>query len=65
MRALDRYRAEFPHGSLAAEEAVLRVRALMLVGDVGRATSLAERFSERYPESPYAKRMHDLVRGAP
>jgi hypothetical protein len=65
LRALDRYHAQFPHGSLAAEETVLRVRALLRLGEVDQATTLANAFSARYPESPYARRMQALIHGDP
>jgi hypothetical protein len=65
LRALDRYHAQFPRGSLAAEETVLRVRALLRLGEAEQAATLADAFSARYPDSPYARRMQALVHGQP
>jgi len=62
LRALERYRARFAHGELAAEEALLRVEALMATGDVKGATALAAELSERYRDTPYGKRIEALVR---
>jgi len=62
LRELDRYHARFPGGALAAEETVLRVEALLARGDDRTARVLADAFSTAHPESPYARRVQDLVR---
>ena len=62
LRWLDQYSTEFPGGALASDATVLRVQALLAKGDRGGAKALADRYAKDHPESPYAKRIEDLVR---
>jgi hypothetical protein len=61
LRALDRYRAQFPGGALSSEETVLRVQATLAQGDKSNAAALAKEFRATHPDSPYGKRVGDLV----
>jgi len=64
LSALDDYHARFPQGALGAEETVIRVQALLALGDRARATSIARQFSAAHPDSLYAQRVERLVSGA-
>jgi outer membrane protein assembly factor BamD (BamD/ComL family) len=59
---LDRYRAQFPGGSLSSEAAVLRAQALLASGDRAGAQAVADSFSAAHPDSPYASRLKEIVR---
>lgn len=61
IRALDRYRAQFPGGALGSEEAVLRVQAMVARGDKSNARELADTFRATHPDSPYGRGVQDLV----
>jgi hypothetical protein len=61
LRALDHYRAQFPGGALSSEETVLRVQATLAQGDKSNAAALAKEFRATHPDSPYGKRVGDLV----
>ncbi|HTA90028.1 MAG TPA: hypothetical protein VK745_10645 [Polyangiaceae bacterium] len=63
LRLLDRYQAQFPHGSLASEATVLRAQALLANGDRARAQALVDSYCSAHPDSPYAKRLNELVHG--
>jgi TolA-binding protein len=63
LRKLDEYRAQFPGGVLSSDATVLRVQALLAKGDLAGARTLADAYSSAHPDSPYAKRIEDLVRG--
>ena len=63
LRALDRYRARFPDGALQSEEKMLRVKATLARGDKNRAAALADELRQTDPDSPYARRVGDLVSG--
>jgi hypothetical protein len=63
LRRLDEYRAQFPGGVLSSDATVLRVEALLAKGDLAGARTLADAYSAAHPDSPYAKRIEDLVRG--
>jgi TolA-binding protein len=63
LRRLDEYRAQFPAGVLSSDATVLRVEALLAKGDLAGARRLADAYSTAHPDSPYAKRIEDLVRG--
>ena len=63
LRLLDRYQAQFPHGSLASEATVLRVQALLANGDRARAQALVNGYCSAHPDGPYAKRLNELVHG--
>lgn len=64
LRLLDRYRASFPAGTLASEETVLRLQALLATGERTRAQALADAYSTAHPDSPYSRRLEDLVHNA-
>jgi outer membrane protein assembly factor BamD (BamD/ComL family) len=61
LRELDRYRALFPNGTLASEQTVLRVQALLARGDVPAAQRLAQPYMAAHPNSPYARRIQELM----
>lgn len=63
LRLLNRYRLKFPAGALSSEATVLRVQALLMRGDRTGAQALADAFSAAHPESPYGRRLEDLIRG--
>jgi len=63
LAALDGYHARFPQGALGAEETVVRVQALLALGDRARATAIAHQFSAAHPDSLYAQRVERLVSG--
>jgi hypothetical protein len=60
---LDRYRAQFPEGRLASEAVVLRVQALVALGDRAGAQALADAYSAANPGTPYARRLREIVQG--
>jgi len=62
LRLLDRYGAEFPAGALGSEATVLRVRALLMNGNRGAAQTLANSYALAHPDSPYARRIQDILR---
>jgi TolA-binding protein len=53
--------ARFPHGSLLQEATVLRVEALLRLGDRSRAHEVGERFLAAYPTSPHAARVRQML----
>jgi hypothetical protein len=53
--------AAFPSGTLADERSYLRMRALVHLGDIGKARTVAGEFFERHPESPYARSVYRLT----
>jgi len=57
----DDYEARFPHGSLLQEATVLRVEALLRLGDRSRAHEVGERFLAAYPTSPHAARVRQML----
>lgn len=61
LHLLDSYRAEFPHGALGSEASVLRVQALLASGNRAAAQALADSYSSRHPDSPYARRIQDIL----
>ena len=63
LRLLDRYRLKFPAGALSSEATVLRVQALLMRGDRTGAQALADAFSAAHPESPFGRRLEELIRG--
>lgn len=58
---LDSYCARFPRASLGSEAAVLRIEALVGVGDLEAARRCAEAFFATDPRSPYGPRVRSLV----
>jgi hypothetical protein len=55
------YDSSFPHGTLEPEAVVLRVRALVSLGDAPQAKRVAERFIAAHPDSAQAGRLESLV----
>jgi hypothetical protein len=62
---LDVHDRAFPKGALLAEAEVVRVEALVAVGQPQRAAEHAWAFLERHQDSPYAERLRRLVRRLP
>jgi hypothetical protein len=58
---IQRYRAQWPRGALAAEAAILRVDALLRSGNRAEADREAEALIKRAPESRYATRARALL----
>jgi hypothetical protein len=65
LRLLDRYEVHFRDGALAPEGTVLRVQALLASGDRSGAQALADVHSFAHPDSPYARRLKELVHAEP
>ncbi len=63
LELLDRYGAHFPAGSLSSEAVVLRVQALLANGDRAAAQAQADAYSAAHPDTPFAIRLKELVRG--
>lgn len=55
------YEARFPHGSLLQEATVLRVEALLRLGEPSRAREVGDRFLAAYPTSPHAARVRQML----
>jgi hypothetical protein len=53
--------AAFPSGPLADERSYLKMRALVHLGDIGKARTVAGEFFERHPESPYGRSVYRLT----
>jgi len=58
---IDRYRAQWPRGALAAEAALLRVDALLRSGNRAAAEAEANGLITRAPQSRYATRARALL----
>jgi hypothetical protein len=58
---LDRYAAQFPRGSMAPEETMLRIEALMKTGDASAARQIADAYLASDPEGPYGARVRSLL----
>jgi hypothetical protein len=61
----DQADAAFPTGRHADERAFLRMRALVHLGEIGKARTLAGEFLEHHPESPYARSVWRLTGMSP
>jgi hypothetical protein len=61
----DQADAAFPDGRRADERSWLRMRALVNLGEIGKARTLAGEFFERHPESPYARSVWRLTGMSP
>jgi hypothetical protein len=57
IRALDTYSSRFPGGVLAPEAVVVRIEALVALGDRTQADRLGRRFLAAHPTSPLADRV--------
>ncbi len=64
LRELNAYRAQTPHGTLAAESIVLRVKALLALGQRTAAEREANPLLMAAPQSRHAERLRQLL-GAP
>jgi hypothetical protein len=53
--------ARFPAGRYSDERAWLHMRALVHLGDIGRARTVAEAFFERHPDSPLGRSVFRLT----
>jgi RNA polymerase sigma-70 factor (ECF subfamily) len=62
---LDAHATTFAHGALADEATVLRAEVLDRRGDAESAGSIARRFADASPTSPYARRMRALAAERP
>lgn len=61
LRALSRYQARFPSGSLGPEADVVRIEALLAMGRTTEAHSLAERYLDHHGDSPAARHVRSLI----
>jgi len=61
----DQVDAAFPSGRYADERAWLRMRALVHLGDIGKARTIAGEFFERHPQSPYGPQVWRLTGMSP
>jgi hypothetical protein len=61
LAALDAYDVRFLGGMLNEEAAVLRVEALLALGNVAQAHLVVSKFEARYPASSYGTRIRELV----
>jgi hypothetical protein len=64
IRALDAYGARFPRGALAPEAMLMRIEALVRLGDRAGARRLADAFLRAWPNSPLAERVRTLAPSA-
>jgi hypothetical protein len=62
---LERMHRDFPGSALSQEASVVRIEALAKSGARGAAMTEAKRFSEAYPNSPYAMRLQRLLQPTP
>jgi outer membrane protein assembly factor BamD (BamD/ComL family) len=62
---IERYRARWPRGALAAEAALLRVDALLRSGNRSAAEAEANGLIARAPQSRYATRARALLNAGP
>ncbi len=53
LESLNVYAARFPSGAFKQEAAVLKIQAVALRGESGRASAMAKQFVESNPNSPY------------
>jgi len=61
LRELDMYRAQTPKGVLAAESVVLRVKALLALGQRSAAEAAARPMLVNAPQSRHAERLRELL----
>lgn len=62
--SLNAYGTRFSDGAFKQEASVLRMQALAQQGDMGRASSMAKRFVESNPNSPYVSRAARIAKGS-
>lgn len=65
LRELDRYESTSHAGLLHVEAEVLRIEALVRLGDLAQARTLQREFLSQHPGSPYVQRVGALVGDAP
>jgi hypothetical protein len=53
--------ASFSAGPLSDERSYLRMRALVHLGDIGKARTVAGEFFQRHPQSPYGSSVYRLT----
>lgn len=61
LAALDAHDERFPRSAMAEEATVLRIEALLRLGDRARAADLGERFLASRPTSPHAAGVRALL----
>ena len=61
LAGLDEYARAFPDGALLAEAEVLRISALLGIGDEANARDHARQFFARYAPSPLAARVRSML----
>jgi hypothetical protein len=61
LERLSVHESRFPRGALGPEAVVLRVRALMELGQSARAESVAQDFLRKHPTSPQASRLRTII----
>lgn len=64
LSALDRYRRTYPAGLFGVEAQVLRIDALLELGQYAAARELAQRFLAAQPDSPYARHVRSVASAA-
>lgn len=65
LEVLDAYSARFGAGAFKQEASMLRIQAVMLRGEVGRASTMAKHFVESHPHSPYASKASTIANKSP
>jgi len=61
LAALVEHQRRFPRGTFAQEATVLRIEALVQLGQTGAAQTLGKKFLAAHPESPHAERVERLL----
>ncbi|KYF93925.1 hypothetical protein BE20_07830 [Sorangium cellulosum] len=61
LSALDAYDRRFPRSAMGEEATVLRIEALIRLGDRARAADLGQRFLASRPTSPHAAGVRALL----
>jgi hypothetical protein len=61
LSTLDRYAKSYPRGAFGPEAMLVRIEALLALGQRPEAVRLAHQFLERAPSSPYARRVRSLI----
>jgi outer membrane protein assembly factor BamD (BamD/ComL family) len=62
--SLNAYATRFADGAFKQEASVLRIQAVAQQGDMGRASTMAKRFVESNPNSPYVSRAARIAKGS-
>jgi hypothetical protein len=61
LATLDRYAKSYPRGAFGPEAMLVRIEALLALGQRPEAVRLAHQFLDRAPGSPYARRVRSLI----